>query len=219
MTSHWSNIIVTILNSRTVDLRQLAEIAGYDPENFYVGSDLSKADLRGQDLRDINFHGANLRGSLIDSHTKFNEEWDPRLDWKKTRRKRHTLLPHDLIKLVTIFQRASNYSSPGWAIRGLLSYTSHALNNESLMDYWASKIMEDKVFDPLFYAATKKREQYVLTVKDDLYNSLLQYTVGLKTRSAAMILGILMGLAIWAEQNPNRAIQFKVSEPDWLDQF
>ncbi|WP_230632736.1 hypothetical protein [Sphingomonas sp. Leaf37] len=87
------------------------------------------------------------------------------------------------------------------------------------MDYWASKIMEDKVFDPLFYAATKKREQYVLTVKDDLYNSLLQYTVGLKTRSAAMILGILMGLAIWAEQNPNRAIQFKVSEPDWLDQF
>jgi uncharacterized protein YjbI with pentapeptide repeats len=217
MTSHWSDRIVEILNSHTVDLRQLAEIAGYKAENFYIGSDLSKADLRGQDLREINFHAANLSGSIVDNHTKFDEIWDPRINWKAISRKRRTLLPHDLIKLVIIFQKTAHYSSPGWAIRGLLAYTSRALSNQPLMDRWASHILDNKVFDPLFYAATKKREQYIITMRDDLYNILIQYAVGLKTESAAVILGILIGLAVWAEQNPKRAIAFKTSQPDWLD--
>lgn len=52
--------IAEVLLADTADLRELAEIAGCDPYDFYVGTNLTGVDIRGQDLR-----GMILRGLKV----------------------------------------------------------------------------------------------------------------------------------------------------------
>ncbi|RYD86057.1 MAG: hypothetical protein EOP84_00355 [Verrucomicrobiaceae bacterium] len=66
--------IVDILMSDKTRLDELAELAGYDPETFYRGCNLSGVDLRGQDLRNMSFVGASLVGAFIDHETMFSHE-------------------------------------------------------------------------------------------------------------------------------------------------
>jgi formylglycine-generating enzyme required for sulfatase activity len=44
--AHWLDKVVEILKAETADLRELARIAGYDPADFYRGTDMEGADFR-----------------------------------------------------------------------------------------------------------------------------------------------------------------------------
>lgn len=46
---HWLDLVVTLLQSDTADLRELCKIAGGDPATFYRGTDISKLDLSESD--------------------------------------------------------------------------------------------------------------------------------------------------------------------------
>jgi hypothetical protein len=72
--SHWLDIIVTLLESESADLRHLAELAGGDPATFYIGADLSGVDLRGQDLRGMKFNG--LESAITDTQTLLDVDAD-----------------------------------------------------------------------------------------------------------------------------------------------
>ncbi|MBY3483957.1 leucine-rich repeat domain-containing protein [Rhizobium laguerreae] len=51
--SHWLDVVVNILNSKSSDLRVLAEIAGYDPKILYKGTVMAGVDLSNQDIDDL----------------------------------------------------------------------------------------------------------------------------------------------------------------------
>ena len=64
-----------IAKADTDDLRKLAEIAGYDPVDFYEYVDMAGADLRGQDLRGMKFKRLDLSTVKIDSKTRLPDEF------------------------------------------------------------------------------------------------------------------------------------------------
>lgn len=53
--SHWLDKVIELLEADTMDLRDLAKIAGADPKIFYRGIDPRALDLSGQDLDGIDF--------------------------------------------------------------------------------------------------------------------------------------------------------------------
>lgn len=53
--SHWLDKVVELLEADTMDLRDLARLAGADPRTFYRGIDPKTLDLNGQDLEGIEF--------------------------------------------------------------------------------------------------------------------------------------------------------------------
>lgn len=68
----WLSTVRDIANSNTGDLRALAQIAGGDPEYFYVTTSLDGADIRGQDLSGMKFGPTNLENVLLDLNTKID---------------------------------------------------------------------------------------------------------------------------------------------------
>jgi hydroxysqualene synthase len=67
--SHWLDKVVTLLQSDTSDLRELARIAGGDPRTFYRGANMNGSDLCGQDLRGMEFTNLDLSQIKLDDRT------------------------------------------------------------------------------------------------------------------------------------------------------
>lgn len=65
----WGSRIAAILRSDEVDLRKLAEIAGFDAKTLYAHSDLTGVDLRGQDLTRMKIGKLDRDKVLYDEHT------------------------------------------------------------------------------------------------------------------------------------------------------
>jgi len=61
---HWLEVVVTLLQSNTTDLRKLAILAGGNPETFYIGTDLEGLDLDDQDFTNMDF-GAEQNARLL----------------------------------------------------------------------------------------------------------------------------------------------------------
>lgn len=78
--SHWLDKLVDILSADTVDLRELAEIAGFDPKFFYIGTDISGADIRGQNLEGMKFSNFQLSQVKVDSETRIDGYGELRFD-------------------------------------------------------------------------------------------------------------------------------------------
>lgn len=70
---HWFNRIQDILEADTADLRELAILAGGDPESFYIGTCIDGADLRGQNLLGMKFGSFNPASVVLDEHTQIEE--------------------------------------------------------------------------------------------------------------------------------------------------
>ena len=118
MISHWTEAIEAILSSQTGDLRELAQLTGKDPSDFYTGQDLSGCDLRGQDLRGMNFSGCNIEFAILDSATKIDSEYDPRIEdgsdyWEFN-------ISAELNTMVLNFMKDSSYIYTAWAYRNLI---------------------------------------------------------------------------------------------------
>lgn len=65
----WLAGVERILNAKSRDLRELAQLAGLDPRTMYVGTKLDGADLRGQDLRGMTFTHLDRSKVQTDSAT------------------------------------------------------------------------------------------------------------------------------------------------------
>jgi urease gamma subunit len=68
---HWLAGVEAVLAAETGDLRELAILAGGDPQTFYIGTPLAGADLRGQDLRGMILPDLDPRRVRHDSKTIF----------------------------------------------------------------------------------------------------------------------------------------------------
>ena len=56
----WQEKVILVMLAETSDLRELAELAGYDPATFWRDANFRKADLSGQDLTGIDVSQARL---------------------------------------------------------------------------------------------------------------------------------------------------------------
>lgn len=61
---------VPIANAQTVDLKELADIAGVGHQFFYVDADFNGVDIRGQSLEGMDLRAANFEGVIADSGTR-----------------------------------------------------------------------------------------------------------------------------------------------------
>jgi hypothetical protein len=75
--SHWLQKVIKLFKSESVNLRDLAKLAGGDPRTFYIGANLDGADLSGQDLRGMTFSNFNVDKVKIDSKTKLDPKYLP----------------------------------------------------------------------------------------------------------------------------------------------
>jgi hypothetical protein len=53
--THWLDMVMTLLQANTSDLRELARLAGADPKTFYKGIEIRRLDLAGQDIEGMEF--------------------------------------------------------------------------------------------------------------------------------------------------------------------
>jgi hypothetical protein len=63
--------VAEVLAADTDDLRQLAIIAGLDPATMYIGTVMDGCDVRGQDLRGMQFTHLDRSKVLWDEHTRW----------------------------------------------------------------------------------------------------------------------------------------------------
>jgi hypothetical protein len=80
--AHWLDGVANILKSSDLNIINLAKLANVDPTDLYQHIDLSQCDLRGQDLRTIDFTGSLIEGALLDTSTKLDPKFDPRSNSK-----------------------------------------------------------------------------------------------------------------------------------------
>jgi hypothetical protein len=53
--THWLDMVITLLQANTSDLRELARLAGADPKTFYQGIEIERLDLLGKISKEWNF--------------------------------------------------------------------------------------------------------------------------------------------------------------------
>lgn len=70
---HWLDTVIKIIMADTDNLRELATIAGGDPRNFYIGTKMDGADVKGQNLTGMKFSNLDLRLVDYDSETIFDD--------------------------------------------------------------------------------------------------------------------------------------------------
>lgn len=73
-TQSWLAGVEKILNAKTRNLRELAELAGLDPKVMYIGTAIDGADLRGQDLRGMTFTHLDRTKVRLDENTRLDDE-------------------------------------------------------------------------------------------------------------------------------------------------
>lgn len=66
---HWTKNIIDIFEADTLDLRELAIIAGGDPATFYQYTNIDTLDIRGQNLRGMTFSNFDLSKMIYDADT------------------------------------------------------------------------------------------------------------------------------------------------------
>ena len=116
---HWSSRIVEILQSKSGNLKELAELAGVDWKTAYIGQSLANCDLRGQDLSGINLTGCEIERANIDDATIIDPEFDPRST--DTSRYIAFVFPVVVDEIAQKFAYESSYTYLAWAYRNLLS--------------------------------------------------------------------------------------------------
>jgi hypothetical protein len=62
---HWLDKVITLLVAPTANLRELAILAGADPATFYVGTDIGKLDLAGQDIDGMKFSSGDVASDAV----------------------------------------------------------------------------------------------------------------------------------------------------------
>jgi len=189
--NHWLAQAAEILKSPSGDLRELAEIAGYDPKEFYKHQDLSQCDLRGQDLRGLDFTGCNIEFSKIDGRTLIDPQFDPRKSSKKVR---YLELDQKLVDLIDRFDWRKTFASRGWFIRFLSDVALHALTEDRAN--WKRTVHQSDDLRALFTskAAREKSSRMDLLINDLAYERAYVDSIELGGRSPAVTYLICIGI-------------------------
>lgn len=77
---HWSYTIIKILEADTINLRDLAVIAGGNPIDFYVGTSINGVDVTNQDLRGMKFTHVDTSKIHKNNNTIFDPDAIPEND-------------------------------------------------------------------------------------------------------------------------------------------
>ena len=190
---NWSMKVSEILESETGSLRELAEIAGFNPKHFYRGVSLSGADLRGQDLSDLDLSGCDMTGVLTDRATKFSIESDPNAAGDYTRRS--IKLSRNLYMLVRVFESELSYVYTGWAIKRAIERSFHGLKeirySQVWLDWLAKSESARQVVDHGYPGGVYT---YSLKIKTEHYHSLLKAYRSLGSSNKALRMAILVGI-------------------------
>jgi len=207
--AHWLQDISVIFSADTSDLRQLAIMVGEDPVSFYSGVDLSKSDLRGQDLRGMRFDRSRLQGALLDAATQIDSPYDPRQSQpdKPAVHKRYLAFPPELIPLIRCYSFRENYSMWGWAIKNLLDKVF--LNAKKQVDLsqeetsWLALIGRSTSIISPIKSRNRRSHRITILVPDDVYN----YCVRLGRimgvgKSGGLTIGVVIGILLWAKIDP-----------------
>lgn len=112
---HWSDRVIKILEAKTGNLRDLAEIAGCDPKTFYKNQSLAGCDIRGQDLRGMDLSGCQLDRAVIDESTKIDPEFDPRIVVSEPDNYIYGELSLDLNTMMLRYIEEEGYTYHAWA--------------------------------------------------------------------------------------------------------
>ena len=132
--SHWSDRVEKVLLSRTNDLRELARIAGFDAETLYVGQSLAGCDLRGQDLRGIDLTGCNFDRAILDSTTKIDLRFDPRIDRSSLYLTKFRI-NSDINAMIIRFMEEKNIAHVEWAHSRLINGAILCINTNKYEFY------------------------------------------------------------------------------------
>lgn len=157
--------IELLLSANSNNLKELSLLMGYDPVNFYVGTDLSGTNLEGQDLRGMNLNATNLLDANIDYFTQFDDEIN-QLIRKKTKM-RYLLISTDLVIKLDKLAQYLGYHSRGWLIKAIVPQGAKEINND--IQRWQN-ILSSPSFDKYLYSTNRTRME--LKLRD------LDYKVG-----------------------------------------
>ncbi|NML95579.1 pentapeptide repeat-containing protein [Novosphingobium olei] len=151
---HWSEIIERILLSPTSDLKKLAQLSGFPPEQFYRMQDLSGCDLRGQDLRGLDLTGCNLKSALLDDATQIDPEFDYR-----NNREDFTRIPisSDVNTMTLNFMAERKISNLERAYTRLLSLSLSVADCKQL-DFYISLIEKNRDLRRVYYQKPKRSD-------------------------------------------------------------
>jgi hypothetical protein len=151
----WLDNIRKILESDSVSLKDLATLSGADVSIFYVNQDLSKCDLRGQDLAGINLSGTGITEDQLDKFTKIDPEFDPRFvlhsEYISLR------LSIELTSLVYGFADANHYIYRAWAFKNLIESGLNCA--QSNRDYETFITENSRFCDVIYKKGKSKRFQ------------------------------------------------------------
>ena len=127
--SNWLAPIKSIFDAETSDLRKLAETVGANPTFFYVGRDLTQCDLKGQDLRGMDFTRAKLNPALMDSMTKLDPKFDPRFEISPYLQ---IGLREEVLAMAYAFAEEVHYQDKAWALKALLEMGVKNVSNKEV---------------------------------------------------------------------------------------
>jgi hypothetical protein len=189
---HWLDKAVELLTSSTMDLKELAEIAGEDPRTFYRGANLSGADLRGQDLTQFDLTGANLEGALIATG-----EFPIPEESHEPAKRRSFCLGQNLSRLLDLYCREHSYTYRAWAIKALLYRVVAAINsNRTSIDEIVDVTTSHPSLKVMVEATQGHYTRYGSQLDDHTYKLVLLIGNRIKGRRTGFTAAIIAGLVL-----------------------
>lgn len=155
--------ILAILSSDSADLRYLANLVGEDPLYFYVGQDLSKCDLRSQDLRNISFDGSTLAGATIDSETRVDAKYD--VEIRKGADYFFPSIPRYVMEYVDLRAVAKGYRYYAYEYQTLIRAGKNLFDGKSMKSHCVEILTSDEVERRIFDQSPRDRKVRKLNLK------------------------------------------------------
>lgn len=175
----------------------MAEILGYSPEFFYVGTDLKDVDLRGQDLCGIDLRYSNTLSAKIDVNTKFDKELSDIV--RRKSRKRYLEVSNSLLEYSNFFFSRNKFRSRGWFYKSIIPNAAKSICENR--DRWTDVLDSSSEFRDFFNSHDRSRIELVLNDYDYEQGISLGRQYG--GRGSALISLIVVGLTILIGYDPN----------------
>jgi hypothetical protein len=168
--THWLDGVAKILKSSDLDIISLAKLANVDATDLYQHIDLSQCDLRGQDLRNIDFTGSIIEGALVDAATKIDPKFDPRSNSKE-----YFYFPINarLVRYINSEAHEASYSYAIWYAKYLFEMLYNVKSNQQFK-YLLNDLYE--LDTEMFYSiTTERRTNRSIQIPNSIKNWIIGY--------------------------------------------
>lgn len=151
-----------LLAADTSDLRKLAELLGENPETFYISTDLSNVDLRGQDLRGMKLFRTNIERAIFDHSSLFDDDLAKFL--MAGQKKRYLEVSSKLLRFTEKFFSKRKFQSRGWFIKAIVPEAAAAIRTDT--EGWRRTLDSSKQLRSYFRSEDRDRIELTLAVQD-----------------------------------------------------